>query len=293
MLTHEAGHQIQHRASGNFANGEYGFFCPTGTTPGSPQCPGNLSQYTIGGVVDPPWVADTCGCGHVRAANQEHCLQSVERSGAAQLEGFAQFYASRSWNQDTGDCSFTYYKEFLDATCRNPNAKPGDCKPYRTRDGRDLISTLPPAAVSCRQPARWRNKQECSIVSGSSGMAGDYGTEYDWMGFLYNINRPVDAAGTRVPTNDIWLIYRHACTQAEAPLGSPPKATPDMCQARPFVWDATNTTRTPEGMGASLRKVAGFRQGVEAQYASSLATVVAVTTQANLFGVGSDTTPLP
>jgi hypothetical protein len=217
VVAHEAGHQIQHRASGDFSDNEYGFTCPPGTTPGSPQCPGRLGQYTAGGVVDPPWVADTCGCAHVKAANQEHCLQSVERSGPAQGEGFAQFYASRSWNQDGGDCTFTYYKEFLDATCRSSN--PSDCKPYTTPGGQQLVSTLPPAAVSCRQPVRWRNKQECSIVSGSSGKAGDYGTEYDWLGFFYSINR----THPRVAMSDLWLIYRHACTQADAPPGTPRK----------------------------------------------------------------------
>lgn len=63
-----------------------------------------------------------------------------------------------------------------------------------------------------------------------------------------------------------------------------------MCQSRPFVWDASSTSSTP---GQNLRKVAGFRQGVEAQYATNLAQVVAVTTQANLFGVGSETNSLP
>lgn len=153
--------------------------------------------------------------------------------------------------------------------------------------------------MSCRQPARWRNKQECNIVSGASGTAGDYGTEYDWMGFLYSINRPTVATAPRVVTNDLWLIYRHACTQAEAPLGSPPKATPDMCKDRPFVWDASSTSATAQTVTVKvgnttvdeLRKVGGFRQGLEAQYAASLATVVAVTTQANIYGVGSETNP--
>lgn len=294
VMLHEAGHQIQQRAAGDFSFSDYGFVCPAGTTPGTPQCPGHLSQYTAGGVVDFPWVADKCGCAHVHAANQEHCLQSIERSGPAQVEGFAQFYASRSWNNEASECTFTYYKEFLDTTCRSPN--PSDCKPYTTAQGQTLVSTLPPAAVSCRQPVRWRNKQECSIVSGAGGKAGDYGTEYDWMGFLYSINRPTVATAPRVPTSDLWLIYRHACTQAEAPLGSPPKATPDMCKERPFVWDASSTSATARDVKlpnnvTELRKVGGFRQGVEAQYAGSLATVVAVATQANIYGVGSDTNP--
>lgn len=175
---------------------------------------------------------------------------------------------------------------------------PSDCKPYTTAEGQTLISTLPPTAVSCRQPARWRNKQECNIVSGASGTAGDYGTEYDWMGFLYSINRPTVATAPRVVTNDLWLIYRHACTQAEAPLGSPPKATPDMCKDRPFVGRLEHERYGPDRdhrVGNTtvdeLRKVGGFRQGVEAQYAACLATVVAVTTQANIYGVGSETNP--
>ena len=263
--------------------------CPAGTTPGSTQCPGNVSQYTLGGVVDPPFVTDTCGCSHVRAANQEHCLQSVERSSDAQVEGIAQFYASRSWNRESPNCTFTYYKEFLDTTCHNPNAQPGDCTAYTTRDGKQLINTLPPAAVSCRQPARWRNKQECSIVAGSSGKAGDYGTEYDWMGFLYGINRPSNAATPRVVTQDLWLIYRHACERADAPPGVPPSANPDACTARRFVWDATNTSNVT----TAAPNVGGFRQGVEARYAGSLPTIFAVATQANTYGVGSDTNAAP
>jgi hypothetical protein len=299
VMLHEAGHQIQQRAAGDFSLADYGFVCPNGAAPGSPECPGQPSQYTKGGVVDFPWVADKCGCAHVHAANQEHCLQSVERGGPAQSEGFAQFYASRSWNQEGNDCTFTYYKEFLDTTCRSPN--PSDCKPYPTAEGQTLISTLPPAAVSCRQPARWRNKQECNIVSGASGTAGDYGTEYDWMGFLYSINRPTVATAPRVVTNDLWLIYRHACTQAEAPLGSPPKATPDMCKDRPFVWDASSTSATAQTVTVrvgnttvdELRKVGGFRQGFEAQYLNDPAMRTKIQTESVTYGVSADTTALP
>jgi hypothetical protein len=296
VVAHEAGHQIQHRASGDFSDNEYGFACPPGTTPGTPQCPGRLSQFTAGGVVDPPWVADTCGCAHVKAANQEHCLQSVERSGPAQTEGFAQFYASRSWNEDGGDCTFTYYTEFLDTTCRSSN--PGDCKPYTTPGGQPLVSTLPPAAVSCRQPVRWRNKQECSIVSGAGGKAGDYGTEYDWLGFFYSINRPTVATTPRVTTSDLWLVYRHACTQADAPIGAPPKPTPDMCKTRHFVWDASSTTATPfvarlPNGQAETRQVGGFVQGLDAKYAADPTTRDKARADADLFGVSADTSALP
>jgi hypothetical protein len=286
VVAHEAGHQIQQRAAGDFSNAEYGFVCPSGTTPGSPQCPGRLSQYTVGGVVDPPWVADTCGCAHVKAANQEHCLQSIERGGPAQSEGFAQFYAARSWNDEVGDCSFTYYKEFLDTACRSLNSS--DCKLHTTAAGQQLFSTLPPVQVGCRQPARWRNKQECSIVSGASGKAGDYGTEYDWMGFLYSINRPTFPTTPRVPTSDVWLIYRHACTQAEAPFGTPPKAVPDMCSGRPFVWDTSNTS-----VAAGSPKVGGFVQGLDARYVTDPTTRDKARADADLFGVSADTSPLP
>jgi hypothetical protein len=118
-----------------------------------------------------------------------------------------------------------------------------------------------------------------------------YGTEYDWMGFLYNINR----TAPRVVTNDLWLIYRHACTQAEAPPGSPPKATPDMCKERPFVWDASSTSATarnatlPNGT-TELRKVGGFQQGFEATYLSDPLTRAKIQLDAVTYGVGADTT---
>jgi hypothetical protein len=39
--------------------------------------------------------------------------------------------------------------------------------------------------------------------------------------------------------------------------------------------------------------MAGFRPGVEAQYAVNLCRFVVVTTQAKLFGVGGETSSLP
>ena len=52
--------------------------------------------------------------------NKQHCLQSLETSGSAQIEGFAQFYASKIFNNRAdSDCTFVYYKEFVDQVCRS------------------------------------------------------------------------------------------------------------------------------------------------------------------------------
>jgi hypothetical protein len=67
-----------------------------------------------------------------------------------------------------------------------------------------------------------------------------------------------------------------------------------MCLQRPFVWDAANTTRVTDTSSPTMpKKVGGFLQGVEAQYASNLALRTAVIENATTFGVGTDTTPLP
>jgi hypothetical protein len=83
-VAHEMGHIIQQRAMGTF-----------------------FTDYNFGGatVKAPP----KCSCDHVTSANTLHCLQSIEEPGAAQLEGFAQFFASRTWNRASEtDCVFKY-----------------------------------------------------------------------------------------------------------------------------------------------------------------------------------------
>lgn len=110
------------------------------------------------------------------------------------------------------------------------------------------------------------------------------------MGFLYSINRPELATTPRVPTNDIWLIYRQACAQADAPIGSPPPVNPPLCTTHPFVWDSTNTSVTTSGGAA---KVAGFLQGANARFVNDPAAATRIVQRSVTFGVGSNTTPVP
>ncbi len=173
VVAHELGHMIQDRFMGRLA----------------------LSYRFKDGaddVSDPVGTPPLCRCDHVTVANDWHCLQSVELPGAAQTEGYAQFYASRIWNNAAdNDCVFGYYKEFRDRTC----PAGADC----TQLGTDDWSIFPPVARACKAPVKWRNR-ECPNV--------EYGTEYDWMGFLYAVNTD-SVAGLSI--EDIFGAYVEAC----------------------------------------------------------------------------------
>jgi hypothetical protein len=84
-----------------------------------------------------------------RSSNATHCLQSIEKTGAAQREGFAHFFASRVWNeQDGGACTFPYYKEFLE-----------------TEGG---VAVSPPVPIDCAGVRKWRNNY-CSMGPSARG----------------------------------------------------------------------------------------------------------------------------
>lgn len=120
-----------------------------------------------------------CRCDHVVSANNLHCLQSRELTGAAQIEGFAQFFASRVFNSPAGsDCTFVYYKEF-----KNP----------------DGSVSSPPLARDCKAHVHWMENY-C--------LAANAGTEQDWMNFLYNVNT---VSANRTMMNDLANIYVSAC----------------------------------------------------------------------------------
>jgi hypothetical protein len=185
-------------------------------------------------LVDPPLVSQFgfCGCQHVTAANREHCLQSIERSGPAQGEGFAQFFASKIWNHHgDANCRFVYYKEFFDTVCRanNPN-DPAICQP--TTVGQQVgINTLPPFSVSCGQPFKWRNNH-CPMSE-----LAEMGTEMDWMRFLWNLNT---VGSLLSPMTDIWQIYRHACNP-----GSTGNTNPGNCSDHQFASDELSWRERP------------------------------------------------
>lgn len=299
---------------GHFSKTDYVFECPpntfcSGRTSGHP----NLARYLI----DPPFVDQfaLCGCQHVRAANGEHCLQSIERGGVAQGEGFAQFFASKVWNEPTNDsCTFVYYKELFDEVCHGRD--PADCQP-EVVGAVPGITTLPPFGINCREPFKWRNNH-CPISE-----AAEMGTELDWIGFFYNLNRVGPLTSSM---DDIWLIYRHACNPP--PVGQAPSSNPADCNGQVMGWnerpaiparggppcrlssdclegercrDATPGSDTQCSAAVAdcqckLPAMQGFRSGMQRLYGlkgvdENLAREVRILLLSTEFGVSEDLTP--
>ena len=121
-----------------------------------------------------------------------HCLQSREGLGDAITEGYAQFYASKIFNNpNESDCSFGYYKEFL------------------SMGGAEFPSALPvPNWHKCNTPIQW---MENWCENGSARR----GTEYDWMGFLMAVN-----VGSGVDMATVGTILGDAPGKA-TPVGDP------------------------------------------------------------------------
>jgi hypothetical protein len=146
---------------------------------------------------DPFGVDARCRCDHVEAANGQHCLQSVEQGGPAQGEGFAQYFASKVWNDaDESACAFSYYKETLLDVC--PPGKVCKNMGYASM----AQAAPPPTEVSCREAKRWRN-----TFCGMNKFA-DFGTELDWMTFLWNLNVTTTS---KLSLQEIYGLYRSAC----------------------------------------------------------------------------------
>jgi hypothetical protein len=185
IVAHEIGHQIQRRALNGLPGAGYTF----------PSRPGLPPTRICGtNACDPEEAPDLCACAHVDAANRFHCLQSLEADEDAQLEGFAQFFAAKAWNrQNEDDCQFNYYKEFLNPVCLSGAEQ---CEPFG-----GLVRARPPAPVTCRQPARWRNRN-CAVPK--------FATEFDWMGFYWSVNTVGDS-GSRLRMDDLHRVYRQAC----------------------------------------------------------------------------------
>ena len=124
-----------------------------------------------------------CNCDHVTVSNNLHCLQSLEDTTSAQVEGFGHFYAAMMFNDASpNDCTFVYYKEFLDFVFWEPT------QPV-------LWPFMPPFPRDCAAPAQWRDV--CS-------QQADTGTEYDWLGFYW-------AMYNQMTMDDLFQIYRDAC----------------------------------------------------------------------------------
>ncbi|MBX3224756.1 MAG: hypothetical protein KF795_29840 [Labilithrix sp.] len=155
VVAHEIGHQVQERMTGAW---EW--------------------SYDLRAGISAPAL---CGCSGLNpTGNEIHCLQSTERQGAAQGEGYAQFFAGQVWNKRSdAECVFTYYKNFLRA------------------DGQ---LDFAPSAKSCSDAVRWA-ETHCPL----SGRA----TEYDWMGFYTKIGRD---SVTPITQRDLAKVYARNCT---------------------------------------------------------------------------------
>jgi hypothetical protein len=128
-----------------------------------------------------------------------HCLQSLEESGAAQIEGFAQFYAAKAWNrEEQSDCVRAYNKNFLDGQC-----KPGaaGCIQYAS----DLWISQPPFPLDCATPVKWRNTN--CVNAQSSPDALSQGVELDWMGFFWAVNTTKDPTYQPWSMPDLFSLY--------------------------------------------------------------------------------------
>jgi len=133
------------------------------------------------------WSTDIphCSCDHVQYANQLHCIQSIEHTGTAFIEGFAQFFAANAFNtRYQSDCTFAYYKEFLD-------------------DNNNVWS--PPVAMSCRDAHRWM-KNHCDFPDDGGGV------EMDWMTFLWSVHAWAESGSDKIGATDYHMIKRTACT---------------------------------------------------------------------------------
>lgn len=128
-----------------------------------------------------------CKCDHVLASNSLHCMQSLEYGNAAQVEGWAHFYAAKTFNDPSEEnCRINYYKEFL-------------------REDGTVAS--PPVKIDCRNSQKW-------MLDHCDATGYDFGVELDWMQFLWNAH----AVGSHTATmDDLDAIYRDACLSSPYP----------------------------------------------------------------------------
>ena len=170
ILAHEAGHVVQSKAMG---------------TPNNPYCFTANNQVTSNceepNLADPPIAPASCACDHVSGSNGLHCLQSMEWSPTAQVEGFAQFFSARVWSDADANCWFSYYKQF--------------------REDDDVV-VQPPYEVSCSSFVNWRDNH-C--------FDDEAGVEYDWLQFLWNAHA---VGSSKLSVTEIFDVYKGACTGA-------------------------------------------------------------------------------
>lgn len=220
VFAHEFGHKVQERAMGALGTRYTG----VGSDPG------------IG-------VPEKCTCAHVSSSNVLHCLQSLEEPNAAHVEGWAQFFASRVFN-DAGrnECVFKYYKDFL-SDVRMPGIAESECMPNPNPSGSGIVCR-PPIPVSCNAPVRWRNNTCFGPSVTEEQGATQFSTEYDFMGFFYSLNTQ---APQRYSFDDLYSVFRTACANGVCRRGDLPSPSP---VAARVAWDeCTGVSCRPPGFG--------------------------------------------
>lgn len=157
VIAHEFGH-VQQRATMGMPRSDYDEFAPA---------------------------EPACRCDHVVSANKKHCMQSLEEAGVAQIEGWAQFYAAKAFNNPyENDCTHVYYKEYLYLDKEFPSTH------------------TPPVPRDCRGMVRWHYN-----YCWHPGQ--DVSTEHDWMNFLWSANT---VSSSKSSMDDLATIFRTACT---------------------------------------------------------------------------------
>lgn len=118
-----------------------------------------------------------CRCDHVQTANALHCMQSREDISAAQVEGWAQFFAMNLFNNNNEfDAVFAYYKEFL------------------------FFGVIPPpVALHLHNPVKWTESFCPEAESGS---------ELDWTTFYWDIN---NKGSNKYSFSNLESVYENAC----------------------------------------------------------------------------------
>jgi hypothetical protein len=206
VVAHEIGHVVQARRTGTWND-----------------------FLTFNGADDPPGAPPLCSCGHIDRSNRLHCLQSIENPSGAATEAFAHLFATRVWNDFTQtDATFVYYKDLLDTHCA-PGSEACGGDPMNP----GLSISKPPFRVDALAAPKWRNNHCGGVPPFDTGdTIATMGTERDWMGFYYNVTRPLPNS---INLFSLFNIHKIACTGNSA----------DFCRGDTVAWDDCNATTTP------------------------------------------------
>jgi hypothetical protein len=182
----------------------------------------NDSAYSI-----PNDAPALCRCDHVPHNQQSHCLNSTDGAARGQVEGFAHFFAAKTWNGNIGaGCTFAYYKPFLEANSTISRA---------------------PVAKTCSGPVLWY-ESHCNNVGTEN--------EWDWMNFFRAGD--LDPAATRMDVADLTKAYVAACggTKCFITTSDPRKSYADLL-------GGVQTVFGPGDQRALAFAVRAFQYGVD------------------------------